>query len=204
MVGLIRTRERRVFAGVVLIFIASGLAAAGLARRHFNMFAEPRDESAQPETDVKSNRHSQPRFAKRVFVAATPADNQFEMIRTLLPDGGGSSAGDQFALNGSIGQPAAGTQLNGGQFSLAGGFWQPELEAAATPTPTPTATPTPAATPTATPTPQATPSPTPAVSPTATPSATATPTPSPAPSVTPTPAPGAQNVVQFDSASYAV
>jgi len=39
-----------------------------------------------------------------------------------LDGGGGPSAGGSFSLNGTIGQPDAGT-MSGGNYSLAGGFW---------------------------------------------------------------------------------
>ena len=39
-----------------------------------------------------------------------------------IAGGGGTSAGGAFTLNGTIGQPDAGT-MSGGNYSLAGGFW---------------------------------------------------------------------------------
>src|SRR5262249_33301861 len=61
---------------------------------------------------------------------------------------------------GTIGQPSAGTNSTGGQYSVVGGFWQPESDVA---TPTPTATPTATSTPTPTATPTPTPTPNPCV-----------------------------------------
>jgi len=48
---------------------------------------------------------------------------EFEMTRSSI-DGGGvmRSAGNDYELSGSIGQPDAGT-MTGGGFELAGGFW---------------------------------------------------------------------------------
>ena len=37
--------------------------------------------------------------------------------------GGGASAGGTYQLNGTIGQPDASVAMNGGNFSLTGGFW---------------------------------------------------------------------------------
>jgi hypothetical protein len=37
--------------------------------------------------------------------------------------GGGNSAGNGYSLNGTIGQPDAGTIASGGGYTLAGGFW---------------------------------------------------------------------------------
>ncbi len=39
-----------------------------------------------------------------------------------IAGGGGSSAGGQYAVSGTIGQPDAGT-LAGGRYAIAGGFW---------------------------------------------------------------------------------
>lgn len=38
-------------------------------------------------------------------------------------DGGGGSAGTNYQLSGTIGQPDAGPVLSGGAYSLSGGFW---------------------------------------------------------------------------------
>lgn len=37
--------------------------------------------------------------------------------------GGGSSKGNGYTLNGTLGQPDAGTVATGGGYTLAGGFW---------------------------------------------------------------------------------
>src|SRR5207245_11435035 len=82
---------------------------------------------------------------------APQSSTQFDLSRNVIAGGGGSSSAGNFKVEGTVGQPAVRTQMNGGQFSQTGGFWQPESGAAATPTPTPT--PTPTATPTPTPSP---------------------------------------------------
>lgn len=87
--------------------------------------------------------------------------------------GGGASRGETYALEGTIGQPDAGSSAAGG-FRLDGGFWSAVV--APTPTaPPPTASPssTPSPEPTATPT--ASPSSSPTTPPTASPSATTIP-----------------------------
>jgi hypothetical protein len=59
--------------------------------------------------------------------------------------GGGTSAGRNFSLSGTMGQPDAGT-MRGIRFALAGGFW-PGVAAPPAPTPTPSPTvPTPTGT----------------------------------------------------------
>ncbi len=40
-----------------------------------------------------------------------------------IAGGGGSSAGGQYSVSGTIGQPDAGATLSGGNYSLTGGFW---------------------------------------------------------------------------------
>lgn len=40
-----------------------------------------------------------------------------------VDSGGGNSVGDVYTLSGTIGQPDAGAQLSGGDFTLQGGFW---------------------------------------------------------------------------------
>ncbi len=192
MLEAIKNRRQTIVLGCVLTCLLSGLAVAGFAGRHFGLSAERRDDAIASEARLRDLGQRQPRFSDKVYSVSTPAGNQFEVVRNLVAGGGSNSANGQFELNGSAGQAAAGTQMNGGQFSLTGGFWQPELEAAATPTPTPTPTPTATPTPGATPTPTVTPSPSPTASP--------TPDASPTPTATPTP----QNVVQFDSSSYSV
>lgn len=55
---------------------------------------------------------------------AGPSGGQFEITWYTIDAGGTSSAvGGSFELSGTIGQPDAGAQMSGGQFSLLGGFW---------------------------------------------------------------------------------
>src|SRR5437773_2772615 len=177
-------KRRLVLLGVIATLILSGFIAAGFTRHNWALFSAGAETAAPAQ--VQQPTIVQPRFANRLIAPATPAAAQFDIVRNVIAGGGGQSTGGSFELKGTAGQAAAGTQMNGGQFSLTGGFWQPEFDA----TPTPTPTPGPTATPTPTPGPTATPTPTPAPSPTATP--------------TPSPSPGVENVVQFDSANYSV
>jgi hypothetical protein len=48
---------------------------------------------------------------------------QFNLSWSTIDGGGGVSSGGQFTVTGTAGQPDAGSPLNGGQFSLTGGFW---------------------------------------------------------------------------------
>lgn len=79
------------------------------------------------------------RFAAVSFVLAVAASlstaladdprGTFEIDWYTVDGGGGTSSGGGFVLEGTIGQPDAGT-MSGGTFELTGGFW-----AAATPQP---------------------------------------------------------------------
>ena len=71
---------------------------------------------------------------------------EFDLGWHVIAGGGGHSSSADYAMDGSAGQPAAGT-LRGGDFTLGGGFWgggavQPPSTPTATPTPVPL-TPTP-------------------------------------------------------------
>ena len=62
-----------------------------------------------------------------MFSSLAPAQQSggdFEIISSPIDSGGGTSAGGQFSLSGTIGQPdASKQQLSGGEFLLSGGFW---------------------------------------------------------------------------------
>jgi hypothetical protein len=68
---------------------------------------------------------------------------QFNLSQNVIAAGGGSSTGATLKVEGTMGQPAVGTTMSGGQFSQTGGFWQPVSGATPTPSPTPSPTPTP-------------------------------------------------------------
>ena len=107
-----------------------------------------------------------------VTLAASVAD--FGLVWHVIAGGGGHSSSANYALDGSAGQPAAGT-ASSADFRLGAGFW-PGI-GAETPTPTPTGTLLPTSTPTTTPTP--TPTVTGSPPPTATPTTTGTVPPTP-------------------------
>lgn len=58
--------------------------------------------------------------ASAIFASAAHA--QLSISWYTIDGGGGTSTGGAFTLNGTIGQPDAGT-LSAGAFTLAGGFW---------------------------------------------------------------------------------
>ena len=57
-----------------------------------------------------------------VALVGMNASAQFNIDSFTIDGGGGASGGGDFTLNGTIGQPDAGT-MSGGNYSLAGGFW---------------------------------------------------------------------------------
>ena len=56
------------------------------------------------------------------FCAASASAQNYQIDWFTLDGGGGASAGGQYTLTGTIGQPDAG-ELAGGSYVLEGGFW---------------------------------------------------------------------------------
>ena len=55
---------------------------------------------------------------------AQSSGGDFEITRSTIDNGGGTSSGGDFSLTGTIGQHDASTQTSsGGDFGLASGFW---------------------------------------------------------------------------------
>jgi hypothetical protein len=125
----------------------SAAVAFGFARKHFKHVEEP--ALATPAAAQTTNA-SEPRPPIQPAAPVTSSAGQLDIPRHVISGGGGNSTGGQFEVKGSIGQAAAGTQMNGGQFALTGGYWQAEPAASgtpgATPSPTPAVSPTPLAT----------------------------------------------------------
>ena len=61
-----------------------------------------------------------------VFAAFAQSGGGYAMKKNTINNGGGRSSGGSFAINVSIGQVDASTEMNGGAFSLTGGFWSPD------------------------------------------------------------------------------
>jgi hypothetical protein len=55
-------------------------------------------------------------------LAQVDAPLAFDLSWFSIDGGGGASSGGSYTLNGTIGQPDAGT-MSGGAYTLAGGFW---------------------------------------------------------------------------------
>jgi len=57
-----------------------------------------------------------------VLALATVAFGDYKIVRSTIDGGGGRSAGGQYKLSGTIGQPDAGYS-EGGKYEVLGGFW---------------------------------------------------------------------------------
>jgi hypothetical protein len=62
-------------------------------------------------------------------MALAQSSGAFDINWSTFNGGGGPSVGGNFSLNGTIGQPDAGTSLNGGGFTITAGFWAGASEA---------------------------------------------------------------------------
>jgi hypothetical protein len=58
-----------------------------------------------------------------ISLATAQTGGGYDLTWSTIDNGGGASAGGGYTLNGTIGQPDAGTALAGGGYTLVGGFW---------------------------------------------------------------------------------
>jgi hypothetical protein len=59
-----------------------------------------------------------------IFVSGIAlAAGSYDLSWWTVDGGGGTSSGNGYTLNGTLGQPDAGTVTSGGGYALAGGFW---------------------------------------------------------------------------------
>lgn len=63
-----------------------------------------------------------------VSFAAAQTGGGYEITQSIIASGGGqNSASGNFSVDGTIGQPLAGTSSTGGTFNVRGGFWTSSL-----------------------------------------------------------------------------
>jgi len=62
-------------------------------------------------------------FFLSLLVPALGFAQRYSMDWHKISGGGGTSAGGNYSLSGTVGQPDTGPSLGGGNFSLSGGFW---------------------------------------------------------------------------------
>jgi hypothetical protein len=147
-------KNKRMVLGALCLALLCSAIAAGFANRRLSRL------KAGAKASAPLNVATEPQRTLELPGAPQPQINaQADLSPSVIAGGGGSSSAASFKIEGTIGQPAAGIEMSGGQFSQTGGFWQVQSAATSTPTPSPTPSPTASPTPGASPTP--TPSPTP-------------------------------------------
>jgi hypothetical protein len=63
-------------------------------------------------------------IALLLVVSIALAASGYDLTWWTVDNGGGQSVGGTYTLSGTLGQAEAGQPMTGGNFSLAGGFWQ--------------------------------------------------------------------------------
>src|SRR5215471_8281599 len=132
------TRRRRV---LVTSSLAALLLFAAITVAYINRGPANRQIKAGAATVLVSSAAAKT-STTRAQSPAPASSPQFDLSRSLIAGGGGTSSNGSLRIDGAIGQPAAGTVMSGGNFAQAGGFWQPEATPTPSPTPTPMPTPT--------------------------------------------------------------
>lgn len=61
---------------------------------------------------------------------AQAQSGSYDLSWWTVDGGGGTSSGNGYSLNGTLGQPDAGAVASGGGYTLAGGFWHGGVAAA--------------------------------------------------------------------------
>src|SRR2546421_312011 len=158
-----KSSSKRMLFSAILVALLCGAVVLGFAHRIAQRLTGSADVPVRSERAARKVEGAEARSADET--SALPetlpeipqASPQFDLSRHVIAGGGGTSAGGNLGLSGTNGQASAGTTSSSGQFTVTGGFWQPETGVSPTPTPTPTSTPTPTPTPTPPPTPTPTP-----------------------------------------------
>ena len=120
------SKTKRMLFGLMLLALLCGAIVLGFAHRISQCFAGSADAPARNERARTSD--------KLKFVEPPPQTSaQFDLSRNVIAGGGGTSSGGNLGLSGTNGQASAGTTSGGGQFTVTGGFWQPETGVPPTP-----------------------------------------------------------------------
>lgn len=147
------TKNKRMLFALVSLALLCAVIAVGFAKEISQRFDGSADIPVRNEGAARNPERTDAHMSDKLkFVEPLPQSGaQFDLSRNVIAGGGGTSTTGNFKVDGTVGQPAAGTSLSNGQFSQAGGFWQPDSAATASPSPSPS--PSPSASPS--PTPQA-------------------------------------------------
>jgi hypothetical protein len=63
------------------------------------------------------------------LIFAQSSGGEYEVTKSTIDSGGGTSTGGDFSLTGTIGQPDSNAQISSGsEFLLAGGFWAKAID----------------------------------------------------------------------------
>src|SRR5258705_10683053 len=111
------TITRMLFAGFVLVGFSAAIAAGLLNKKSF-----------ERKTITSPTPNEAPGRNQAVHLSAVPqpqTSGQLAIPHNVIAGGGGSSTGGSLKIEGTIGQPAVGAIMSGGQFSPTWGFWQP-------------------------------------------------------------------------------
>jgi hypothetical protein len=132
------SKSKRMLFGVIALALLCAVIAVGFANQisqHIaGRSAEIRAPGERRPNGAGASHANGVSALSGMFPAAPQTSAQFDLARNVIAGGGGTSIGSgNLVIDGTVGQPAAGTTLSNGQFSLTGGFWQPD--SAATPTP---------------------------------------------------------------------
>src|SRR5213080_4985806 len=144
--GKSSSKTKRMLFGVISLALLCAAIAMGFVDIITHHIVGSADAPVRSERAARKGERAGVRDADRMSALPGPlpeipqADTQFDLSRHVIAGGGGTSAGANLGLSGTNGQAAAGKTSSGGQFTVTGGFWQPETGAAPTPTPTPTPT----------------------------------------------------------------
>ncbi|MFN2576341.1 MAG: Calx-beta domain-containing protein [Pyrinomonadaceae bacterium] len=133
--------NKRIHIAALLLFLFCTAIAIALTSKRLSR----RTPAVKPTVALRSSGES----STTVSISAEPQSQESTQIETssaVIAGGGGTSTAGNLTVEGTIGQPAVGTTMDGGQFSQTGGFWQAESQAS--PTPSPSVSPSPSPTPT--------------------------------------------------------
>lgn len=132
-VVMIRRSQKRKSAIVVTSLTVVLCAAIVLAYPELIERPGPRSEPA-PLAGSSHFTRAPGRYPDSAVQPMPQASGAFDLSTSVIAGGGGSSSGGVFRVDGTVGQPAAGTTQSGGQFSLTTGFGS--VVQGSTPTPT--------------------------------------------------------------------
>lgn len=77
----------------------------------------------------RANRHRPTLLLCLSMSLAVAGAQTLEITRHVVSGGGGHSAGSDYSLSGTVGQPEASARISGGAFELRGGYWAGSVQA---------------------------------------------------------------------------